>query len=71
MEDLHVKDTCAQSLIDQVTDKAAGVFLWVFLVVQQLRDGLTEYDTFLDLQKRVDNVPADLEAFFKQILDSI
>lgn len=31
----------AEWLIDEITDRAAGVFLWVFLVTGQLRNGLT------------------------------
>lgn len=58
-------------LIEHITEKAAGVFLWVFLVTQRLRNGLAEYDCFSDLQRRLDNIPADLEPFFKQILESV
>ncbi|KAK5654647.1 hypothetical protein OQA88_6968 [Cercophora sp. LCS_1] len=58
-------------LVDQITERAAGVFLWVFLVTNQLRNGLTEYDTLKELRKRLESIPDDLEAFFKQILESV
>jgi hypothetical protein len=69
--ELNIEVDNAQSLIEQITEKAAGVFLWVFLVTQQLRNGLTEYDSFSDLQRRLESIPADLEPFFKQILNSV
>ncbi|KAH7155899.1 hypothetical protein EDB81DRAFT_880231 [Dactylonectria macrodidyma] len=58
-------------LIEEITERAAGVFLWVFLATGQLRNGLTEYDTFSDMQRRLESIPVDLEAFFKQILQSV
>lgn len=69
--DLQAEVSNATWLIDQITERAAGVFLWVFLVTGQLRNGLTEYDSFSDLQKRLEVIPVDLEAFFKQILESV
>ena len=58
-------------LINEITDRAAGVFLWVFLVTRQLRNGLTEYDSYSDMRRRLDNISTDLGTFFKQILDSV
>ena len=58
-------------LIDQITERASGVFLWVFLVTKQLRNGITEYDSFSDLRRRLESIPTDLEAFFKDILSSV
>jgi NACHT domain len=60
-----------EELINKITDRAAGVFLWVCLVTQELRHSLTEYDNFSEMQNRLDRIPDDLEAFFKQILESI
>lgn len=58
-------------LIDETTEKSAGVFLWVRLATRQLRQGLTEYDTFNIMKERLEYIPADLEMFFKQILNSV
>jgi hypothetical protein len=69
--ELHIEGESAAWLIDQITKRAAGVFLWVFLVTQLLRSGLTEYDSFSDMKKRLDSVPRDLESFFKHILESV
>ncbi|KAH8723590.1 hypothetical protein GQ44DRAFT_620065, partial [Phaeosphaeriaceae sp. PMI808] len=58
-------------LINEITERAAGVFLWVFLTTRQLRNGLSEYDSFSDMRRRLENIPTDLENFFKQILESV
>ncbi|KAI0111800.1 hypothetical protein F4814DRAFT_423620 [Daldinia grandis] len=67
--DAEAEDT--SWLIEEITERAAGVFLWVFLVTRELRNGLTEYDSFLDMRRRLNNIPSDLEVFFKQIIDSV
>lgn len=58
-------------MVENVTAKARGVFLWVFLVTELLRKGLTEYDTLFDLKQRLDTFPTDLEVFFKHILETV
>jgi len=60
-----------EAIVDGITDRAQGVFLWVFLVTQSLRQGLTDGDTWLDLCKRLDTLPTDLKRFFKHMLDGI
>ncbi|KAI1325002.1 hypothetical protein F5Y16DRAFT_423439 [Xylariaceae sp. FL0255] len=61
----------ASNLIEEITNKAQGVFLWVFLVTKLLREGITEGDLMEDLHARLNSFPADLEPFFKLILDSV
>ncbi|KAF2815302.1 uncharacterized protein BDZ99DRAFT_356608, partial [Mytilinidion resinicola] len=63
--------TDKQSIIDDITSKAQGVFLWVFLVTKSLRDGLTNGDTMQDLRKRLESLPTDLERFFKHMLEVV
>ncbi|GAB1315626.1 hypothetical protein MFIFM68171_05836 [Madurella fahalii] len=58
-------------IIDQITERAQGVFLWVYLVTRQLKEGLVNHDTTSDLRKRLDNIPTDLEEFFKKIIGSV
>lgn len=58
-------------LITTVTDRAQGVFLWVFLVTKYLREGLDNGDTFGNLQAMLQAFPPELEPFFKQMLDSV
>ena len=61
----------ASDLVEEIAKKAFGVWLWVHLVVQPLLDGLTNSDKLSDLQKRLRSVPADLEALYGKMLDSI
>jgi hypothetical protein len=61
----------AEGLVNTITEKSQGVFLWVFIVTKILRESLTNDDSFSDLQKRVETFPVDLEPFFKQILESV
>lgn len=70
-KELKIEVENAEWLVDQITERAAGVFLWVFLVTRQLRNGLTEYDSFSDMRRRLESIPSDLEMFFKQILESV
>lgn len=60
-----------QVLVDRITERARGVFLWVFLVTRRLRVGLSNEDTLTDLLRRLDSFPSDLEAFFKHMLQSV
>lgn len=60
-----------EGLIKNITDRSQGVFLWVFIITRLLREGLTNDDSFSDLQNMVDSFPSDLEPFFKKILESV
>lgn len=61
----------AFDLIHNIARKASGVFLWVTLVVKSLLNGLANYDRPSDLQRRLDQMPDDLEHFYRKMLDSI
>lgn len=58
-------------LFKNITSKAAGVLLWVILVVRSLREGLQDYDTILDLQQRIDELPPTLESLYAHMLGSM
>jgi len=60
--------TAAESLGLNIAEKAQGVFLWVYLVVRSLLDGLTGGERHVDLQRRLDDLPPDLEALFDKLL---
>ena len=61
----------AQDLVDHIVSKASGVFLWVILVVRSLISGLKNYDRISDLQRRLDDLPQELEDLYKHMLSSI
>lgn len=58
-------------LVTDIVERAAGVFLWVFLVVRELLDGLTEGDDVFVLRKRLETLPEDLEDYFNHILSRV
>ena len=60
-----------EHLVNEVVQRAHGVFLWVFLVVRSLTSGLANADRIVDLQRRLDSLPNDLEEYFKHMLDTI
>ena len=66
-----IKEKQAADLIDSITDRAQGVFLWVVLVTRALRQGSIDGDTIEDMQRRIDALPTDLEPFFKHMLDIV
>jgi len=68
---LRTRDTRYLELIKEITDRARGVFLWVFLVTTSLRRGLTNADSISDLQKRMSLLPDSLEDFFRHILGTV
>ncbi|KAF6829015.1 hypothetical protein CMUS01_08344 [Colletotrichum musicola] len=54
-----------------IAGKSAGVFLWVALVIRSLLACLSNHDRVEDLQRRLDELPADLEDFYQKMFDSI
>lgn len=58
----------SQGLIRDVARKSAGVFLWVYLVVESLLHGIVNADNMSHLQSRLDALPSDLEALFEKLL---
>jgi hypothetical protein len=61
----------ANQLIENITQKSQGVFLWVALVTDSLVEGLSDGERLDDLQRRLDALPADLESLFSKVLDSL
>jgi hypothetical protein len=60
-----------QQLILEIVDRAQGVFLWVYLVIRSLREGILSGDDMYMLQIRLRSLPTDLELFFEHILKSV
>jgi len=61
----------ADQLILNVTRKSAGVFLWVYLVVNSLLTGLSNSDRISDLQQRLEDLPSELSELFTRLLNSL
>lgn len=67
----NVEDRRFNELTEEIVERAQGVFLWVVLAVRSLIRGLTNADTFYDLQRRLREFPRELEPFFHHIFNSI
>jgi hypothetical protein len=61
----------AESLMENITEKSSGVFLWVRLVVKSLLAGLSHDDRISDLQRRLNLLPPDLEKLYVAIVEDL
>ncbi|KAF2680540.1 hypothetical protein K458DRAFT_407282 [Lentithecium fluviatile CBS 122367] len=61
----------AQKVKDEAVGKAAGVFLWVYLVVESIAQRISNADRISDLQARLDAMPGDLEALFDKLFNRL
>lgn len=68
---LASQDTQYLKLIEDITERAQGVFLWVYLAVRSLIRGSVDDNSIFQMQKRLDTFPSDLEGYFRQMLDSV
>ncbi|KAH0429860.1 hypothetical protein CcaCcLH18_08142 [Colletotrichum camelliae] len=69
--DLVQHDGLSQQLATDVVNRAEGVFLWVFLVVQSLTQGYVKGENSRMLRERLERFPQDIEAVFKYMVDAI
>lgn len=58
----------ADHIIQDIVKKANGVFLWVILACRSVREGLAAHDFLHEIQRRVDDLPPELEDLFRQML---
>ncbi|KAJ9285045.1 hypothetical protein DTO021C3_7322 [Paecilomyces variotii] len=68
---LRCDQKTAEALIFAVTDKAEGVFLWVRLVVRNLLKAIRDGDGIRTLFRKLEEIPADLNDYFKRLFSSI
>ncbi|KAJ8131981.1 hypothetical protein O1611_g1643 [Lasiodiplodia mahajangana] len=58
-------------LVEDIVQKADGVFLWVYLVVRSLKIGIMNEDPPSKLEQRLKELPSDLSDYFSHILKSV
>lgn len=58
-------------LVQSISEKSSGVFLWVTLVVRSLLSGLLNNDHISDLERRLEELPNDLEELYLYMLKRI
>ncbi|KAF2667552.1 hypothetical protein BT63DRAFT_426413 [Microthyrium microscopicum] len=70
-KELEEEDGKLTEITQEIVGNARGVFLWVYLVVRELRNGLRNYDSLTILQQRLRKFPTDLDGFFRHIFNSM
>ncbi|KAH6684057.1 hypothetical protein B0J14DRAFT_555059 [Halenospora varia] len=60
-----------EQLVIEILDMSAGVFLWVTLAVRSLLKGLSNSDSIPDLQRRLRELPPELDDLYSLMLRSI
>lgn len=68
---MAARDSQYHQLIEEVVNRAQGVFLWVYLVVLSLLQGLSGRDPMSDLYYRLDRLPQNLDEFFRHMISQI
>lgn len=63
----HPKE--ASKLLDKIAKRASGIFLWVDLACSSLLRGASGNDTLKELEKRVTDLPEELEEMFVHMLN--
>lgn len=61
----------ADALVDDIAQKASGVFLWVILAVRSLVTGLTNGGRITDLQRRLAAIPPELDELYSSMLRTL
>ena len=65
------KEPLHSQLVKAIVRKAQGVFLWVYLAVRDIVQGMRDGERPSDLLQKMDELPSDLEDFLRRILHSI
>lgn len=58
-------------LVVELKEKAAGVFLWVTLVVRLLLDGIEAGDDVRDLQRKLRSLPGGLRELYRRMMSKM
>lgn len=63
--------TEARKLKEEIVLRSSGVFLWVYVVVVTLLEGLVHGDFMSTLVKKLDSLPRELDQLFDRILSQL
>ena len=67
---LENDERCSE-IVTEITSKADGVFLWVYLVINEVLKSLTNHDDFVTLQRRLQLIPPGLRPYFKHMFNGL
>ena len=68
---LGTDEDARAEIAQEVTEKAQGVFLWVYLAVKELRKSFQNGDSLFDVRRRLKRIPPQLEKYFRRMFDTI
>lgn len=54
-------------IINEIVERAQGVFIWVKLVVDEMVDGLCQGDSVPELRRRLSTIPSELESLYQRV----
>ncbi|KAI0883144.1 uncharacterized protein GGS22DRAFT_36489 [Annulohypoxylon maeteangense] len=66
----HLRESC-EYLVREIVHRAEGVFLWAVLVVRIILSEARRNGTGVDLRRKLDELPKDMNALYDQILGSL
>ena len=58
-------------IVDNITDRADGVFLWVALVLDELWQPLCDGKSIEDVRSLLSGLPTDLPEFYKRMMENV
>jgi len=58
-------------VVDEITDRAEGVFLWVALVLDELWQPICDGKPMEDVRSLLSGLPTDLPEFYKRMMENI
>ncbi|KAJ5263193.1 hypothetical protein N7478_010798 [Penicillium angulare] len=65
---LSPEDELYEKIQQQIGDKAEGVFIWVYLVLRNVKSGIEDYaESWDDIYHRIVKLPPDLMALYKDM----
>lgn len=68
---MPIQDLEKNSIVNNILDRAEGIFLWVRVVVKYLMEQIEDGHGFSDPRKSVQELPLEIEDLFRQVLVSI
>lgn len=60
-----------ENLVEQITKRAEGVFIWVKLVVDQLAQDICDCSSYMTLIERLETMPQELGELYTRILERL
>lgn len=67
----HVTEKERAELVKEIASRADGIFLWVTLVVKEVRKQIENGIKLAGLVRYIDSTPRELNDLFGQLIDSI